>query len=74
MEAIAQANSAIVGKPLKDLSFPQGALLLSIIRGDDVIIPTGDSVIEPEDRIIIFATRKSISEVEKSLTVKLEYF
>ncbi|MCK4485147.1 MAG: Trk system potassium transporter TrkA, partial [Desulfobacterales bacterium] len=56
------------------IRFPQGALVVAIIRGDEVIIPTGDSVILPQDRIIIFSTPQSIPEVEKALMVKLEYF
>jgi trk system potassium uptake protein TrkA len=47
---------------------------MAIIRGDEVIIPTGGSVIQPEDRIIILSTRQGIPKVEKALMVKLEYF
>ena len=74
LEAVALATSDVVGKPLRNISFPKGALVVSIIRADEVIIPTGDSVIEPEDRIIILSTHQAIPQVEKALTVKLEYF
>jgi len=74
LEAVALETSDIVGKPLRQIPFPKSALVVAIIRGDEVIIPTGDSVILPEDRIIIFSTRQSIPRVEKALTVKLEYF
>ena len=74
LEAVALETSDIVGKPLRHIPFPKGALVVAIIRGDEVIIPTGDSVIVPQDRIIIFATRQAISQVEKALMVKLEYF
>jgi len=74
MEAVALETSEIVGKPLKNISFPKGSLVTSIIRNDNIIIPSGDSVIEPDDRIIIFATRQAIPKIEKILTVKLEYF
>lgn len=74
LEAVALETSDIVGKPLQQIPFPKGALVVSIIRGDEVIIPTGDSVIVPQDRIIIFATRQAIPHVEKALMVKLEYF
>lgn len=73
LEAIAQAKSELVGKPIKDLPFPQGAIVLCLIRGEEVIIPTGDSIIEPNDRVIVLSTRRNISRVEKALTVKLEY-
>ena len=73
MEAEALETSEIVGKPLKKIDFPRGALLIGIIRGEDAIIPSGDSVIQPKDRIIIFSSRKAIPKVEKILTVKLEF-
>jgi len=74
LEAIALETSDIVGTPLRELKFPAGALILCILRGEEVIIPTGDSVIQPQDRIMILSTRKNIPLVEKSLMVKLEYF
>jgi trk system potassium uptake protein TrkA len=74
MEALALETSGIVDKPLKKISFPKGAIVAGIIRNDDIIIPTGDSVIRPKDRVIIFARRPAIPKVEKILSVKLEYF
>ncbi len=74
IEAVALETSEIVGKPLQKLSFPKGALVACIIRGEKVIIPKGDSVIEPDDRVIIFAMRNAIPKVERILAVKLEYF
>jgi len=74
MEAVALETSDIVGKPLKNISFPKGALVTGIIRDEKIVIPSGDSVVAPNDKIIIFATRESIPRVEKILTVKLEYF
>lgn len=74
LEAVALETSDIVGKPLKGLSFPKGALIIGIMRKEDIIIPTGESVIEPNDRIIIFSTKQAIPKVEKALTVKLEFF
>jgi trk system potassium uptake protein TrkA len=72
LEAIAQEHSAIVGTPLKQLKFPKGAIILCIIRGDKVILPSGESVIRPHDRLIIMSTRKNIPKVEQSLMVKLD--
>lgn len=74
MEAVALETSDIVGKRLQKLPFPKGALVACIIRGDEIIIPRGDSIIQHEDRVIIFAMRNAIPKVEKILSVKLEYF
>ncbi|MDM8525266.1 Trk system potassium transporter TrkA [Desulfococcaceae bacterium HSG8] len=74
VEAVAMETSDIVGKPLKDISFPKGVLLICIIRENDITIPSGESIIQPGDRIIIFAKRDAIPKMEKILEVKLEYF
>ncbi len=74
MEAVALETSDIVGKPLKNISFPKGALVAGIIREENFIIPTGDSIVNPNDMIIIFARKQAIPKVEKILAVKLEYF
>ena len=74
LEVVALETSDIVGKPIHQISFPKGALVVAIIRGDEVIVPTGDSIILPQDRIVIFSTRKAIPQVEKALMVRLEYF
>ncbi len=74
LEAEALETSDIVGKPLRKSSLPNGSLVIGIIREGLVIIPSGDSVIEPGDRIIIFAKRQVVAKIEKILTVKLEFF
>ena len=74
MEAVALETADIVGKPLKDISFPKGVLVTAILRDEHVIIPTGDSIVAHNDRIVIFAKREAIPKIEKILAVKLEYF
>ncbi len=73
MEAVALPTSDIVSKPLKKIAFPKGSMVAGIFRQETIIIPDGNSIIEPDDRIIIFATREAIPGVEKILSVKLEY-
>ena len=74
IEAVALETSDIVEKPLRDLAFPKGAMIAGIIHNDDIVIPTGDSIIQPDDRVIIFARKEAVSKIEKILSVKLEYF
>jgi trk system potassium uptake protein len=74
LEAMAMATSAIVSKPLRSVGVPKGALVAAVIRKEQIIIPSGDTVIEPDDRIIIVARREAILQVEKILAVKLEFF
>jgi trk system potassium uptake protein TrkA len=70
LEVEALPTSAIVDTPIKDLQFPKEALFLCIFRGNEVIIPSGNSVIEPEDRVLILSTGAVIPLVEQALMAK----
>jgi len=72
LEVVAEAKSGIIGKPLKDIKFPRGVLILCVFREDQTHIPTGDTVIEPGDRVVILTTRQGISAVERELMVKMK--
>jgi trk system potassium uptake protein TrkA len=74
IEAEALESSDLVNLPLSKVKFPKGSLVGAIVRNDEIIIPLGDSVIRPKDRLIIFTLRKEVPKLEKLLTVKLEYF
>lgn len=56
------------GTPLKDLGLPRGCVLVSIIRGEEVIIPKGDSVLKPGDTVIAVTEPGKESELKRILT------
>ena len=74
IEAEALETSDIVHKPLHKVKIPKGAIVGAIFRENEIIIPRGDTVIMPGDRLIIFALQQVLPKLEKLLTVKLEYF
>ncbi len=74
IEAEALETSDIVNIPLAKVKFPKGALVGAVVRGEEIIIPKGDTVIQPKDRLIIFALQKVVPKLEKLLTVKLDFF
>jgi trk system potassium uptake protein TrkA len=73
-EFVALETSEITERPFKEIPFPRGTIVGAIVRGERIIIPDGDSVILPGDRVVIFTPRSAIHQLEKLLTVKLEYF
>jgi trk system potassium uptake protein TrkA len=74
IEAEALETSEIVRAPLSRVKFPRGAILGAVVRGEEFIIPRGDTTVKPGDRLIIFAMQDVVARLEKLLTVKLEYF
>lgn len=65
IELVVPDSSKIVKKPLKKLKFPRHAIIGAIVRGNDVIVPTGDDFINPGDRVMVFALPEAIKKVEK---------
>ena len=65
MELIAQPGSKVTKDPLRDLNIPNDVNVGGIIRGDQAIIPTGDTVIMPDDRVVVFAMPSGLSKIEK---------
>jgi len=64
MELVASEKSKVVGKPLRDVKFPRDAIVGGYSRDDVFGIPNGDTVIEPHDRVIVFAQPSAIPKVE----------
>ncbi len=74
IEAEALETSSLVGVPLREADLPEGVMVGAIVRGEDVIIPRGDTVIKPKDRVVIFAASSAVKSVEKLFAVRLEFF
>ncbi len=60
-------DSKILGIPLKDINFPDSAIVGICIRNNEVIIPRGEFVPQMNDRLIVFTLPKSVKQVEEIL-------
>ena len=65
IELIVSPHSKIINTPLKNANLPHNSIIGAIVRKDEVIIPHGDDIIQPEDKIVIFALSSDIKEIEK---------
>jgi len=65
MELVALPTTPIVDSPLREVNMPKGAIVAAISRGEQIIIPKGDSVILPGDRVILFTLPEAIPKVEQ---------
>ena len=77
IEAIAHGDkktSKVVGRQIDDLKLPYGTTIGAIVRGEKVIIAHHNTVIEPEDHVILFLIdKKYISDVEKLFQVGITF-
>jgi trk system potassium uptake protein TrkA len=74
IEVEALETSGLVGTPLRDAKIPTGVIVGAVVRGDEVIIPRGNTVVQVKDRVIMFALADRVREVEKMFTVRIDFF
>ena len=65
LEYIVAPGSMITKHPLRELTFPQNAIIGGVIRGKDSFIAVGDTQIEAYDRVAVFALPSAVKEVDK---------
>jgi len=65
LEYIVRPGSLITKSPIRDLKFPDGAIIGGIIRGNDSIIAVGDTEIKPYDRVAVFALPASLKRIDR---------
>lgn len=49
---------------IKDLPLPQNAMIAAVIRGEESIIPTGDFILNLNDKVIVVAGDSCVSKVD----------
>jgi trk system potassium uptake protein TrkA len=74
IEAKILSTSPMSGQAIKDIGFPEGAVIGAIKRGEEFIKPIGDSKVYDGDVVVIFSISKDIPEVEKLLQVTINLF
>lgn len=70
MEFIVHSDCSAINLPIKKLGFPKEAIIATIVRGDDIIIPHGSDEIKEGDRIIVLSNTKVITEIKKIFSIR----
>ena len=77
IEAVAhgtEGNSPVVGKKIEDIELPRGSTIVTIVRGETVIMAHHDTVIETDDHVILFLSdRRKIESIEKLFQVGVSF-
>ncbi|MGQ1910402.1 Trk system potassium transporter TrkA [Marinifilum sp. RC60d5] len=65
LELGVKKGSKITRASLSELDFPEDANIGGIIRGNESIIATGDTLIQVDDQVVVFTLPSAIKKVEK---------
>lgn len=74
IEAQVLSTSPIAGQLIKDIEFPEGVLVGAVMKGKEVLKPTGETRIDEDDIVALFAMAKDVPEVERLLQVSIDFF
>jgi len=74
IDAIALETSPLVDKPLGEANLPEGVIIGAVYRDGVVTMPTSQTVIRPDDRIVLMSLREHVRDVEQMFRVSIEYF
>ena len=74
LEAQVLGTSPIAGQRIRDVAFPEGALVGGIRKPGGLVKPTGETRIEEGDIVVIFAMSDDVPEVERLLQVSIDFF
>ena len=62
-----ETKSSLINKPIKDANIPDDVLIVMIKREGEVIVPNGNTVILPEDILVV--TSNNMDEIENLLSI-----
>ncbi|MHA3978482.1 Trk system potassium transporter TrkA [Halovulum sp. GXIMD14794] len=74
IEAMVLGTSPIAGKQIRDIDWPEGALVGAVSKRGKLVLPKGNTVIEEGDTVAVFSLSKDVAEVERLFQVSLDYF
>lgn len=56
-------NSVLVDKRIKDCNFPKDTLIVGINKQSELMLPTGDTVLEKDDKVIFMGLSNSLDKL-----------
>ncbi|MBO4660989.1 MAG: Trk system potassium transporter TrkA [Prevotella sp.] len=64
-EFIPVQGSKVTLKPVKDLNIPRGMTIGGIVRGNEGMLVSGNTMIEPGDSVVVFCHQVDMKKIEK---------
>lgn len=68
VEASLGTTSKLVGRQINQIVLPPQSILVSILRGDQVIIPKGDTTLEPKDDVVAITVDEQAGALREALS------
>ncbi len=74
LEAQVLSTSPIAGKLFHEVGWPESAMVGTIAKRDEIIVPRGDTRIEEGDVVTVFTLKEDVTRVERLFQVSIDFF
>ena len=74
IEAQVMSASLIAGVKIRDIDFPEGAMIAAVQKGENILLPNGDTRLDEGDIVVIFSLVSDVPEVERLFQVSINHF
>ncbi len=74
IEAQVMGTSALAGKAIRDVDWPEGSKVGMVEKNGVLTVPRGDTKLEEGDTLIVFALSDVVPRIEKLFQVSPDYF
>ncbi len=68
IEFLVKEGSRLAGVPLRDTNLPENTIIGAVVRDNKVLSPTGDTIIELNDKVVMCVLHEAIHELEEFLS------
>jgi trk system potassium uptake protein TrkA len=68
VEATVEEGAPVAGKSLAELTFPPNVVISAVMRDGSLILPKGDTVLQPDDEVIALANKESEEPLRQMMT------
>lgn len=67
LEVVVEMGSEAAGKQVRDVAWPEGALIVSLLRGKSEMVPNGCTRIVPGDYLVVLSSEHRYEQMNRAL-------
>lgn len=68
VEVPVPANSSAIDRQIVNLGLPENSLIVLISRGQEIVVPNGNTIIEKGDILLVLADKDALSKIRESIS------
>ena len=72
VDLIVPYNSAVIGKSIVEIGMPRDSLVVLISRNDSFVVPSGGTMLQEGDTILVLVNKENLTEVRSILSRQQE--